>query len=180
MIARDADNGYSLSMNYRDVKKCLIPLAGFVLASALYGQTVTDGAADKTELSYAYGLIVGSDLRTTGLEFDYDAISQGLRDAIEGRDSRISMDEAVDLVQQSYMAAWERQTEENRLNEIRFLQENGKRDGIVTTESGLQYEVIRAEGKQKPGADAVVRVNYEGTLIDGTVFDSSYERGEAS
>ncbi|MDR0731555.1 MAG: FKBP-type peptidyl-prolyl cis-trans isomerase, partial [Treponema sp.] len=161
------------------VKKFGGLLAGLIMASSLQAQ---DGAAEeqkKTDISYAYGLIIGSDLQGTGLEFDYDALSQGLQDAIEGRDSHLSLDDAVALVQQSYMAVWERQAEENRLSEIQFLEENGKRNGVITTESGLQYEVIRAEGKQKPGADAVVLVNYEGTLTDGTVFDSTYERGGA-
>lgn len=170
-----------MSMKYSNAKKYAAFLSGLVLSSLLYGQTLTDGESDteKTDRSYAYGLIIGSDLRSTGLLFDYDAISQGLQDAIEGRDSRLSLDEALALVQQSYMAVWEQQTEENRLSEIQFLEENGRRNGVITTESGLQYEVIRAGGQEKPGAEAVVLVNYEGKFTDGTIFDSSYERGEA-
>ena len=60
-----------------------------------------------------------------------------------------------------------------------FLAENAKREGVKTTESGLQYEVLEATIGQKPKATDTVRVHYEGTLIDGTVFDSSYKRGES-
>jgi FKBP-type peptidyl-prolyl cis-trans isomerase len=133
---------------------------------------------EEEDRSYAYGLIIGSDLKTIGLEFDYYALSQGLRDALEDRDSRISLDEAVALIQQSNLAMMERQSEENRLSEIRFLEENGKREGVFTTASGLQYEILREEGGEKPNPNALVRVNYEGTFTNGTIFDSSYLREE--
>ncbi|MDR2176664.1 MAG: FKBP-type peptidyl-prolyl cis-trans isomerase [Treponema sp.] len=162
------------------IKKYAVPVLGLMLASSLYGQTADAAGADKTDRGYAYGLVIGSELKNAGLEFDYDAISQGIRDAFEGRDSRFTLDEAVALLQQSYAVVMERQTEENRLKEIQFLEENGKRGGVITTESGLQYEVLRAEGREKPHSRSVVRVNYEGTFTDGTVFDSSFERGEPS
>ncbi|MDR2135737.1 MAG: FKBP-type peptidyl-prolyl cis-trans isomerase [Treponema sp.] len=161
----------------KNIKKYAALALCLALAPSIYGQTAADAKADR---SYAYGLAIGSDLKSIGLEFDYDAVSQGIRDAIEGREARFTMDEALALVQQSYMAALERQTEENRLKEIQFLEENGKRRGVVTTASGLQYEVVRAAGKEKPNPQSVVRVNYEGTFTDGTVFDSSFERGEPS
>jgi FKBP-type peptidyl-prolyl cis-trans isomerase len=158
---------------------------GFALACLapvfpLYGQGGLDRGpgTEKENRSYAYGLVIGSDLGNAGLEFDYYALSQGLRDALEGRDSRISLDEAVALIQQNNLAMMERQSEENRLNEIRFLEENGKREGVFTTASGLQYEILQAEGGEKPSPQSVVRVNYEGTFTDGTVFDSSYLREE--
>jgi FKBP-type peptidyl-prolyl cis-trans isomerase len=164
-------------MKNTNVKKYAALFFCLALAPLVYGQT--GERAGKTELSYAYGLIIGADLKGTGLEFDYGAVSEGLRDSVEGLDSRVTLDEALELVQQSYMAVMERQMEENRLTELRFLEENGKREGVFTTESGLQYEVIRTEGKDKPGPEAVVLVNYEGKLSDGQVFDSSFERGEA-
>jgi FKBP-type peptidyl-prolyl cis-trans isomerase FkpA len=67
---------------------------------------------------------------------------------------------------------------DNKVKETVFMTDNGKRNGVVTTASGLQYEIIKEGGGPKPSASSVVRVNYEGTLIDGTVFDSSYSRGE--
>jgi FKBP-type peptidyl-prolyl cis-trans isomerase len=170
-------------MKYTNVKKLAVLFCSLALAASLYaqsaaGQAPVPGDAETVDRSYAYGLIIGADLRNLGLGFNYDAISQGIRDAVEGRDSRFTLDEAVALVQQSYMAALERQAEENRLKEIQFLEENGKRSGVITTASGLQYEVIRRAGQEKPNSQSVVRVNYEGTFTDGTVFDSSFEWGE--
>jgi FKBP-type peptidyl-prolyl cis-trans isomerase len=151
-------------------------LAGLALVSTLQAQNGPD--QEKIDRSYAYGLVIGSDLRDTGIEFDYSAFTQGLRDSLEGLDSRITVDEAILLVQEAYQAAMERRIEENRLKEILFLEENGKRQGVLTTESGLQYEAVQRAGGEKPGPRAVVRVHYEGKFVDGTIFDSSYERGE--
>jgi FKBP-type peptidyl-prolyl cis-trans isomerase len=166
-------------MNYF-TKKCAALLWALTLVSSLSARAVIDEgtSTEKRDRSYAYGLIIGSDLKSTGLELDFYAISQGLRDAIEGRESRLSLDEAISLVQQSYMAMVEQQVEENRQQELQFLEENGKRNEVFTTESGLQYEVLSVTGGEKPSLRSVVLVNYEGALADGTVFDSSYMRGE--
>ncbi|MDR3247169.1 MAG: FKBP-type peptidyl-prolyl cis-trans isomerase [Treponema sp.] len=162
------------------MKKFVFVFLGLVAASSLYARAVLDSGVDpeKTDNSYAYGLVIGSDLKGTGIEFDYYAIAQGLRDAIEERESRFSIDEAISLVQQSFQAAMDQQAEENRRKESQFFVENGAREGVITTESGLQYEAVHVAGGEKPGPQALVRVNYEGKLTDGTIFDSSYEREE--
>jgi FKBP-type peptidyl-prolyl cis-trans isomerase FkpA len=162
------------------MKKYLCVFLSLVFAASLHARAALDKGNDqeKADRSYAYGLVIGSDLKNTGIEFDYFAIAQGLRDAIEGKDSRLSVDEAIALVQRSFVAAMERQAEENRQREILFFTENGGREGIITTQSGLQYEILHAAGGEKPSSQAVVRVNYEGKLADGTVFDSSYDRGQ--
>jgi FKBP-type peptidyl-prolyl cis-trans isomerase len=171
-------------MKYNTLQRCSVflglALACFAPALPLYGQAGIDAQAsiEKRDRSYAYGLIIGADLKSTGLEFDYYAISQGLRDALEEGDSRMTLDEAVALIQQSNIAIMERQTEENRLKEVQFFEENGKRQGVFTTASGLQYEILRAVGGEKPNPLSVVLVNYEGTFTDGTIFDSSYGREE--
>jgi FKBP-type peptidyl-prolyl cis-trans isomerase len=160
------------------LKKLGALLAGLVLASSLQAQSGPEGNLNKIDLSYAYGLVIGSDLKGRGLEFDYSAFAEGLRDSIEGLDSRVTVDEALSLVQQAYQAAMARQSEENQQREILFLEENGKRSGVFITASGLQYEVVQRRGGEKPGPQAMVQVNYEGKFIDGTVFDSSYERNQ--
>jgi FKBP-type peptidyl-prolyl cis-trans isomerase len=153
-------------------------LAGLVLVSSLQAQNGPEGDRKKLDLSYAYGLVIGSDLKDTGLEFDYNAFAEGLRDSIEGLNSRITLDEAISLMQQAYQSVMAERAENNRLKEALFLEENGKRGGVLNTASGLQYEVVERKGGEKPGPAAVVRVNYEGKFIDGTTFDSSYERGQ--
>jgi FKBP-type peptidyl-prolyl cis-trans isomerase len=160
-------------------KKFAALLMGLITASFLPAQNGPEGDREKIDTGYALGLIIGADLKGTGIEFDPAAFGQGLRDSIEGQDPRMSLDEAVPLVQGAYQAAAERKTEENRVKEALFLEENGKRRGVITTASGLQYEVIQGGKGEKPGPQAVVRVNYEGKFTDGEIFDSSYERGEA-
>ncbi|MDR2747480.1 MAG: FKBP-type peptidyl-prolyl cis-trans isomerase, partial [Treponema sp.] len=168
------------SMSHRlsfTVKKFAALLMGLIAASSLQAQNGPE--QEKTDISYAYGLIIGSDLKGAGIKFDYDALTRGLRDSIEGSDSRMSLEEAVSLVQNAYQEVMERQAKENQAKEVLFFEANGKRPGVIATASGLQYEVIQGGGKEKPGPEAVVRVNYEGKFTDGNIFDSSYERGEA-
>ncbi|QQO10956.1 FKBP-type peptidyl-prolyl cis-trans isomerase [Breznakiella homolactica] len=135
------------------------------------------GTSADADTSYAFGVALGSDLRQVGLEFDYDAFTDGFRDAVEGGEMRMTIDEAVTKIQFAFMAAMAKQAEENLAAEQEFLAENGKKAGVMTTASGLQYEIVSQGTGPRPGATDVVLVNYEGTLLDGTVFDSSYARG---
>jgi FKBP-type peptidyl-prolyl cis-trans isomerase len=139
---------------------------------------ISDESPADNDTSYAFGIVLGSDLKQFGIQFDYDALAQGIREAVEGKESRISMEEAVGLVQSAYMTAIAQQAEESRRKNDQFLAENSKKTGVVITSSGLQYEVVVQGQGKNPAADDVVSVNYEGKLIDGTVFDSSYTRGE--
>jgi FKBP-type peptidyl-prolyl cis-trans isomerase len=78
----------------------------------------------------------------------------------------------------AFLEVMAKRAEENKARELAFLEENGKKPGVTITDSGLQYEVITEGTGSKPTAEDIVRVNYEGTLMDGTVFDSTYTRGE--
>ncbi|MDR2101023.1 MAG: FKBP-type peptidyl-prolyl cis-trans isomerase [Treponema sp.] len=139
------------------------------------GGAVPGGNAD---VSYAFGMVIGSDLKQTGLQFNYDAFNHGLREAMEGGQTRFSMDEAIRIMQSAYTEAMAEQAEINRREELVFLEQNGRKRGVTVTQSGLQYEVINEGSGRNPLEDDTVRVHYEGTFIDGTVFDSSYARGE--
>jgi FKBP-type peptidyl-prolyl cis-trans isomerase FkpA len=137
------------------------------------------------DTSYAFGVALGSDFKQAGLVFDYDALLEGLRDTLEGNETRITLNEAMPLIQNAMKDAMARQIEENKqkIEEnkqkgVDFLTENGKKAGIKTTSSGLQYELVSSGTGPNPRASDTVSVHYEGTLLDGTVFDSSYERGE--
>ncbi|GHV42777.1 hypothetical protein AGMMS49546_22570 [Spirochaetia bacterium] len=163
------------------MKRIITALCLFAAACSLYGKAIAEDVAksdEKWEISYAFGLVLGSDLRQTGLEFDYNALTDGFRSSVEGLNSRYTLDEAVQLVQAAFQEAMARQAEEFKAKEARYLAENGAREGVITTESGLQYEIISSGQGEKPGPEDIVRVNYEGTLIDGTVFDSTWARDE--
>jgi FKBP-type peptidyl-prolyl cis-trans isomerase FkpA len=135
------------------------------------------GGAD-ADVSYAFGVVLGSDLKQLGLQFDYTALARGIEEVIEGKEPRLTMEEAVAVVQNAYVTAMARLAEENKTKNEQFMKENAQKTGIVTTASGLQYEIITLGNGRKPGGTDVVSVNYQGSLIDGTVFDSSYDRGQ--
>jgi len=161
----------------------------FIIVCSLFFVTLTVQAngiredsnftSEKARTSYAFGMAVGGDLADTGLEINYAAFSAGLRAAMENNSQAImDRDEALEIVQEAFENAMRKQTAELMEKEEIFLAENATQPGIHTTESGLQYVILTEGSGPKPAADAIVRVHYEGTLIDGTVFDSSYEREE--
>jgi FKBP-type peptidyl-prolyl cis-trans isomerase len=164
------------------MKKLTLALCLFAAAGALYGKGIADEvdlADERAKISYAFGLVMGSDLKQVGLEFDYPAFTGGFKTGVEDGDAPYTLPEAIEIVQAAFEEAMNRNAETNRVREIAFLEENGGREGVAITESGLQYEVLAEGSGENPARTGTVRVNYEGTLIDGTVFDSSYERNEA-
>ena len=137
---------------------------------------------EKAEMSYAFGMIVASDLMDTGLEFNYDSFLRGFREAMEKKETRYSMDEAMNKIQTAFMAAQNQLGDQNLAMGTAFLEENGKRPNVITTASGLQFELIYRESSESggvsPGPSDTVLVNYTGATIDGEVFDSTYSSGE--
>jgi len=140
------------------------------------GGEAAEGSAAET--SYALGMFVGSQLKGFNLDFDYNEFLKGFKAYVEKQDTRFSLDDAMSKIQAAYTSGREKLQTENLEKEKAFLDENGKKPGVTSTPSGLQYEVITEGSGAKPGEEDQVKVHYEGTLLDGTVFDSSYERGE--
>ena len=152
---------------------------------ATAGKDGLDLSTDRLKSSYGIGLNIGKQLKGEGLELDVDAMAAGLRDVFEGGKPRLTNTEfskAIAAFQQEMRVKLaERkkvQGEKNKAEGSAFLAENAKRKGIVTLASGLQYEVIKKGEGDKPTKKDRVKTHYHGTLIDGTVFDSSVERGE--
>ncbi|MEE4279738.1 MAG: FKBP-type peptidyl-prolyl cis-trans isomerase [Halieaceae bacterium] len=140
---------------------------------------------DVQRLSYGVALGLGRNMARDGMQVDVDAFAAGLSDAVSGEPQRLSDEEIqAEMVAFQERLNSERQAQAEALAESNasaaaaFLAENGGREGVVTTETGLQYEVLEAGDGAKPGPGDSVQVHYRGTLIDGTEFDSSYARGE--
>ncbi|WP_455540853.1 FKBP-type peptidyl-prolyl cis-trans isomerase [Prevotella fusca] len=138
------------------------------------------------KLSYALGIGIGSQLAGMGAkELNIDDFAQAIKDVISGSELKVDNAEAQKLVQNFFQeqeakqqaAAAEVGKAAKTAGET-FLAENGKKDGVVTLPSGLQYQVLKEGNGKKPSATDQVVCHYEGTLIDGTVFDSSYKRNQ--
>jgi FKBP-type peptidyl-prolyl cis-trans isomerase FkpA len=131
------------------------------------------------DTSYAFGMAFASELKDLDISFDYSEFTQGFKDSL-AKDGKVRLSEetAMQKVGDAYSAALQVRTEGLKNKEVEFLEQNSKKDAVTTTPSGLQYEVVKEGTGAKPFADSTVKVNYEGKLMDGTVFDSSYERGE--
>ncbi|MDR0289382.1 MAG: FKBP-type peptidyl-prolyl cis-trans isomerase [Treponema sp.] len=163
------------------MKRLVIALCLLLVALAVQAKGLRDDVeftGDKSRSSYAFGMTVGADLRQAGLEIDYNAFTEGLRAAMEGRETVMDREEALEVVQDAFESSMRRQAAELSLKEEFFLAENASQPGVIQTESGLQYVVLEEGNGPRPSASDVVRVHYEGSLTSGTVFDSSYDRGE--
>ena len=136
----------------------------------------------ETQASYGIGFQMGQQLQSNPFEgLDLDSVVAGLKDAFTGQAPQVDNDtlrDAFGEIHQRMQAAKAEQHKEAIAEGENFLAENAKRDGVVTTESGLQYEVLTTGEGAKPTADSTVRTHYHGTLINGSVFDSSYDRGQ--
>lgn len=139
------------------------------------------------KLSYALGLNIGHQLKEMGLNGKLSAqdFASAVDDVLSGKTIQISDNEAADIlgaffadVEQRQQAAAAEAGKVAKVEGENFLKENAKRQGVVTLPSGLQYEVINEGNGKCPKANDVVRCHYHGTLIDGTVFDSSYQRNQ--
>jgi FKBP-type peptidyl-prolyl cis-trans isomerase FklB len=132
------------------------------------------------KISYALGLSMGQNLMGSGVtSLDYADLAAGIKDVLEKNQPQISYQEAQQVLGQFFQELEAKIAGAAKADGEKFLAENAKREGVQVTASGLQYEVLEDTIGQKPKATDTVKVHYEGTLIDGTVFDSSYRRGES-
>ncbi len=131
------------------------------------------------KVSYALGLSLGNNLKNSGIDqLDYAKLAKGIEDVLEQNPAEMSVQEAQAVINEFFQALQEKVAESTIKAGKEFLAENGKRPGVVTLESGLQYEVVVAGNGAVPKSTDQVKVHYHGTLIDGTIFDSSVRRGE--
>lgn len=166
----------------------LIKVAPALALSALLLSGCNQGESVKLEnhidqASYGVGLNIGRQIAQDDVKVNADAIAAGILDAINNEEPRLTEDviaAAFDQLREEQMRKQSALDDEAAKASAAYLEENATKDGVTVTESGLQYEVITAapEGAAKPTAQSMVRVHYHGTLTDGSVFDSSVERGQ--
>lgn len=177
------------------MKKNLFAVSVLALAIALTGckndkaetkaLTINEQSSEVQKAGYALGFEMGTNAKEVMDDLDLDAVQQGLKDAYAGKEMALDkekLSEAIEVYmkrkQEEAVKKMEEKAKTNKSAGEAFLAENAKKEGVKTTASGLQYKVItEGTGKSPKATDSVV-VHYEGKLIDGKVFDSSYERGE--
>lgn len=128
----------------------------------------------KDKLGYAIGLNLGKNLKKNAADVDLNVLMQGIRDGYSGG-KELMNDEQI---RETFAAFQQERVEKTKKEGEDFLAANKKKDGVITLASGLQYKIIKNGSGKTPKATESVTVNYRGTLIDGTEFDSSYKRGQ--
>lgn len=130
------------------------------------------------QVSYAMGVLVGKDFKSTGMKLDAAQFAKGYADIAGHDDTWEGLAAAQNTLQQYAMQLHAKQTKKNVEEGKQFLADNAEKEGVKTTASGLQYQVLTEGTGAQPKASDTVTVNYEGKLLNGTVFDSSYKRGQ--
>jgi FKBP-type peptidyl-prolyl cis-trans isomerase len=169
------------------MKKMIVLTGAVLFAFTALAQKKAKKVVLKNEIdsvSYLMGVNVGNSLSKEMSEANFELIIQGFRDAVAK--GRLVCQDSTDIILSMYFQekAMIRQAEEDKKSEVykvageKFLADNGKKQGVVTTASGLQYQVIKEGDGVHPTGESTVKVHYHGTTIEGIVFDSSVERGE--
>ena len=158
---------------------------GLSLAGVAGAEEALNLEDEATKINYSLGYQIGSDFKRQGLEMSPEAVVQGMQDALSAAEPKMSADEmraTLIEVKKKVVADQKKRNVERELELLekgkKFLEENAKKEGVVTTESGLQYKVIEEGTGKTPGPTDKVTVHYRGTLIDGKEFDSSHKRGK--
>ena len=170
-------------------KALFITVATVLLAALAVGCATQEPTVKlddaKQRISYTIGLNIGRDFASQEVEVDTTALMAGVRDGLGGQKPRLSDEQMlaeVKAFREGMVAKQEAKikalAEKNKTEGAAFLAKNAKESGVIVRESGLQYKVLTEGTGPMPKADAIVSVHYRGTLLDGTEFDSSYERKE--
>jgi FKBP-type peptidyl-prolyl cis-trans isomerase FklB len=163
----------------------IIILSIAFLFSVCHAQGKLELKDQKDKESYSLGYQFGQSLKSQGVDINLDIYASGIRDGLGGKEPQITSEEIRSIItslQQRLVAAQQKTLKEQAAKNLAdgkaFLTENKKKEGIKALPSGLQYKVLTEGSGKMPKAEDTVTVNYKGTLIDGTEFDSSYKRGQ--
>ncbi len=165
--------------------KRLIPLILMSSFLSLYAEDPAKPAMDMKALSYLIGHEIGSGLRTHEADYNKAEMIKGLEEGLAGKEMSLDPKVAIEIKDLFYAEMQRKQMEKrtaasttNTDTGAVFLKENAKKEGVITTATGLQYKILRKGEGAKPTKDSTVKVHYRGTLLDGKEFDSSYKRNE--
>ena len=163
------------------MKRFIIIVSASLIALRLFGQEKSPQLKDqKDKVSYSIGMQIGFNLARQKVDINPDVLSAGIKDSLAGK-PQLTPDQVKDVMAQFEKDMEQKQKqlgEKNKTDGTKFIEENKKKPGVKTTASGLQYKVEKEGTGPQPKATDTVTVNYRGTLIDGTEFDSSYKRGQ--
>ena len=167
------------------MKRLIICLGAVCIASLGLAQDKPQLKDQKDKASYSIGYDIGETFKKQKIDLNTDAFIAGLKEALGGKEAAMSKEEREKTLQafqkemmEKQIAASKEAATKNQAEGEKFLTENKKKDGVKTTESGLQYKVLKEGSGPSPKETDTVVTNYRGTLIDGTEFDSSYKRNE--
>lgn len=162
-------------------KQLMLIYVGLLAAAVLVTGCQKKLDTDLKKASYAIGQQIGGNLKNQNIEFDSDVLAASIVEAAQGKESKMKpeeMQQALMKLQEGMMKKQQEAAEKNKADGAAFLEKNKTAAGVKTTASGLQYIVVE-EGKGKtPGPNDTVKAHYKGTLVDGSQFDSSYDRGQ--
>src|SRR6266699_1407748 len=163
------------------MKRFFVIISASLLVFPLFAQEKSPQLKDqKDKVSYSIGMQIGFNLGRQKVDINPDILAAGIKDAIAGK-PQLTPDQVKDIMAQFEKDMEQKQKElgeKNKTEGTKYLEENKKKAGVKTTASGLQYKVVKDGTGAQPKATDMVTVNYRGTLIDGTEFDSSYKRGQ--
>ncbi len=166
---------------------CSVVVGVALLAGSAFAEDPGILKTQKDKVSYVIGTDIGNNMKKQGIDVDADVLVKGMKDVFSGNKLLLSEKESTDIMnayKQQFMAkqaeAAKVQGEKNKKEGEAFLAENKTKEGVKVLPSGLQYKVITEGTGKSPQASDTVIVNYRGTLINGTEFDSSYKRGQSA
>ena len=154
--------------------RMIIILGILFLVSQVSAQEKSVLKNQKEKISYIIGMDIGNNLKKQSVDVDPNSLAKGIQDVLSGANPLLSKED----VQATMLTFQKEMGEKQKQRGETFLSENKKKEGVKTLPSGLQYKVVKAGTGKKPKLNDTVTVNYRGTLIDGTEFDSSFRRGQ--
>ncbi|MGQ1693174.1 FKBP-type peptidyl-prolyl cis-trans isomerase [Acinetobacter pittii] len=166
------------------MKKIGLIIAASTMSLSVFAATpITNKSPAKEQFSYSYGYLMGRNNTDALTDLNLDIFYQGLQEGAQSKTARLTDEEMAKAIndykktlEAKQLVEFQKTGQVNTQAGTVFLAENAKKSGVITTKSGLQYQVLKEGNGQKPKATSRVKVNYEGRLLDGTVFDSSIAR----